>query len=524
MKFKKYSLLLLFTTSFAAAQNYYDYDSEVISYSVLSKEITKAYEEAFFKDKMFSPEDFLTDLDKIEKDYPGLKEDLEKSNKLEVNTTLYKNFYSTTPFKNKIIDGIKKIYYPGGMLFQEIPYKNGKLDGIHKVYNESGKLYSEVPYKNNLKNGIKKVYFTNPEERYDAKEYTIQGSYNMGKLIGPVSIFNGNLTITYPSDFKKGKVELIYNGTSLLDYSIIERDNKNGPYTVYSVDTPTNVKTEADKKTEKKKPQRVKRFFANFFNNQFNGYVEKYNRNGELLSKNLFSFGKPVGAHKNYYDIGKIKSEEYYDNNGKKTGTWKTYYPSGELSNVANYKEDQLHGAQELYQHNNLLKTQENLDHGKKISSKYYNDKGNLQSEAYYENEKFTKEIIYFPDGRIQSLQNVNRDKTYYDRDGKVIHVDHYKNGHPIGIHKYFNYEEDKPPFAYSETEYDEDGKKIRSVWYDKKSSNEVSWKNEKMHGKSTYTTNDGAKRIKYHFEGKEVSEKEFKNLSEANQENKKTK
>ncbi|AZA93076.1 MORN repeat variant [Chryseobacterium nakagawai] len=521
MKFKKYSLLLLFTTSLAAAQNYYDYDSEVISYTVLSKEITKAYEEAFFKDKMFTPEDFLTDLNNIEKDYPGLKEDLDKSDKIEVNTVLYKNFYSTTPFKNKMIDGIKKIYYPGGMLFQEIPYKNGKLDGVYKVYSQSGKLYSEVPYKNHLKNGIKKVYFTDPKERYEAKEYIIQGSYNKGKLIGPVSISNDNLSITYPSDFKKGQVLLAYNGTPLVDYNIIERDIKNGPYTVYSVDTPTDVKNEPEKKTEKKKPQRVKRFFATYFNNQFNGYVEKYNKNGELLSKNLFSFGKPVGTHKNYYDVGKIKSEEYYDNTGKKTGTWKTYYPSGELVNVTNYKDDQLHGAKELYQ-NNLLKTQENFDHGKRISNKYYDDKGNLQSEAYYENDKFIKEIIYFPDGKTQSVQNVNLDKTYYDKDGKVVHVDHYKDGHRIGIHKYFNYEKDGTPFVYSETEYDENGKKIRSVWYEKKSTNEVSWKDEKMHGKSTYTSNDGTQKIKYYFEGKEVTEKEFKNLYE--EENKRTK
>lgn len=524
MKFKKYSLLFLFTTSLAAAQNQYDYDSEVISYTVLSQEITKAYEEAFFKDKIFSPEDFLTDLDKIEKDYPGLKEDLEKTNTLEVNTVLYQNFYSTTPFKNKMIDGIKKIYYPGGMLFQEIPYKNGKLDGIYKVYNESGKLYSEVPYKNNLKNGIKKVYFTDPKERYDSKEYIIQGSYNNGKLVGPVSISNNNLMITYPSDFKKGQVELAYNGTPLVNYNIIERDIKNGPYTVYSIDAATDVKNEAEKKTEKKKPQRVKRLFATYFNNQFNGYVEKYNRNGDLLSKNLFSFGKPIGTHKNYYDVGKIKSEEYYDNTGKKTGTWKTYYPSGELTNVTNYKDDQLHGAKELYQHDNLLKIQENYDHDKKVSNKYYDDKGNLQSEAYYENDKFTKEITYFSDGKTKSVQNVNFEKTFYDKDGKVIHIDHYKDGHQIGIHKYFDYEKDDTPFLYSETEYDENGKKIRSVWYEKKGPNEIRWKNEKKHGKSTYTNNDGTKNVKYYFEGKEVSEKEFKELSETNQDIKKTK
>ncbi|REC60635.1 hypothetical protein DRF65_19515 [Chryseobacterium pennae] len=523
MKFKKYSLLFIFTTSLATAQSYYDYDSEVISYSVLSKEITKAYEDAFFKDKMFTPEDFLTDLNHIEKDYPGLKENIEKSDKIEVNTVLSRNFYSTTPFKNKMIDGIKKIYYPGGILFQEISYKNGKLDGLYKLYSESGKLYSEVPYKNNLKHGIKKVYFTDPEERYEPKEYIIQGNYSNGKIIGPVSISNDNLTITYPSDFKKGQVELSYNGTSLVGYSIIERDIKNGPYTLYSVDTPTDVKIQTDKKTEKKKPQRVKRFFATYFNNQFNGYVEKYNKSGELLSRNLFSFGKPIGTHKNYYDVGKIKSEEYYDSTGKKTGTWKNYYPSGELANVTNYKDDQLHGAKELYQ-KDYLKSQENFDHGKKISNKYYDDKGNLQSEAYYENDKFIKEIIYFSDGKTQSVKNANFDTTYYNKEGKVIHVDHFKDGHRIGVHKYFNYEQDGTPFIYSETEYDDNGKKIRSVWYEKKSTNEISWKDEKMHGKSTYTTSDGIRKIKYYFEGKEATEKEFKNLSEANKENRKTK
>ena len=52
------------------------------------------------------------------------------------------------PFKNGVIDGYSKLYYPSGKLMTEESYKNDKLDGIVKRYDENGKLIEQETYKN----------------------------------------------------------------------------------------------------------------------------------------------------------------------------------------------------------------------------------------------------------------------------------------------------------------------------------------------------------------------------------------
>ncbi|WP_415326349.1 hypothetical protein [Chryseobacterium sp. MMS23-Vi53] len=508
MKFKYYSAALLFVNILITAQ-YRDreYDSEMLNYTVLSRDKVKSYEEAFFKETEFSPEEFYTDLTKLDKNYDVLASLPPKGQTAELRTVIYDGFNTTTPFKNNVIDGVKKINYPDGTLFQEIPYKNGKIEGLAKTYDKYGQLLSEVPYKNNLKNGLKRVYFKDTKDRYDDKEYRIEGNYKNGELVGPVMISNDKLKIIYPSDFKKGKVELFYNDVSLVNYNIIDREVRNGLYTAYSI---SNI----DEQDPKQQRKRIKSYTATYFNNEFNGYVEKYNKNGELLSKNLYSYGKPIGTHKSFYDVGKLQSEAYYDNSGNKTGTWKNYNLNGDVIEIINYKNDQFDGNKETYS-NKTLKTQEVFENGKRLSNKYF-DEGILRSEAYYDKDKFVKEVSYFNDGKVRSLNNAGNEIIYYDKDGKVIHTNRFKNGMPIGIQKFVDYEKDGSVRILSETEYDDKGKKIRSVWFDQKGgSTESFYKNGQLHGKHIKILEDGSKKTDYYFEGKLVKEAEFKQLSE---------
>jgi len=87
--------------------------------------------------------------------------------------------------KEKIVNGLKKTYYPNGKPYVEIEYKDGmrhglaksyyrsgkhyleiayllgKKEGTSKMYWESGKLRRTTPYANGKKNGVRKSYFTN---------------------------------------------------------------------------------------------------------------------------------------------------------------------------------------------------------------------------------------------------------------------------------------------------------------------------------------------------------------------------
>ena len=78
------------------------------------------------------------------------------------------------PFKNGVIEGSSKLYYPSGKLASVATFKNGIIEGIAKVYYPSGKLMTEESYKNNQLDGIVK--------RYDES----------GKLIEQETYQNGN--------------------------------------------------------------------------------------------------------------------------------------------------------------------------------------------------------------------------------------------------------------------------------------------------------------------------------------------
>ena len=50
-------------------------------------------------------------------------------------------------FKNGVMDGYSKLYYPSGKLSSEATFKNGVQVGIQKDYYEDGKLKMELNYK-----------------------------------------------------------------------------------------------------------------------------------------------------------------------------------------------------------------------------------------------------------------------------------------------------------------------------------------------------------------------------------------
>lgn len=74
---------------------------------------------------------------------------------------------------------------------------------------------------------------------------------------------------------------------------------------------------------------------------------------GDLLSEKIQVFFHSKGEinrerpnngyYKEYYENGKLKSEEFYEN-GKKDGTWKTYFPNGGIQTIKTFDENLLQG------------------------------------------------------------------------------------------------------------------------------------------------------------------------------------
>lgn len=96
-----------------------------------------------------------------------------------------KNYNESVELK---LNGIHKVYYPGGQLLREEYYKKGKKDGIWKEYYETGELKEEMEYSNGIPVGIWKEY-------YESGKLLKEEPFRNGKIQGIWKLYyeNGNL-------------------------------------------------------------------------------------------------------------------------------------------------------------------------------------------------------------------------------------------------------------------------------------------------------------------------------------------
>lgn len=100
----------------------------------------------------------------------------------------------TIPYKNELVDGLKRTYHPAGEPATLEQWVQGQQEGMCIVY-QHGEKFAEVPYVNGEKHGI--------ECRYrDGKLKVQEISWNLGQMHGPLS--------TYVSD--SVKTEWYYKG------------------------------------------------------------------------------------------------------------------------------------------------------------------------------------------------------------------------------------------------------------------------------------------------------------------------
>ena len=101
------------------------------------------------------------------------------------------------PFKNGVIEGSSKLYYPSGKLASVATFKNGKVEWVQKDYYENGKLKVELPFKNGVVDGIAKVYY--PTGKLMSEE-----SYKNDQLDGIVKRYDENGKLIEQETYKNG--------------------------------------------------------------------------------------------------------------------------------------------------------------------------------------------------------------------------------------------------------------------------------------------------------------------------------
>ncbi len=83
---------------------------------------------------------------------------------------------------------------------------------------------------------------------------------------------------------------------------------------------------------------------------------------------------------KEYYDSGKLKREENY-NNGKQEGITKSYYESGALKTEIYYKNGKAEGLAKIYFESGKTYLIDTYKNDQQIKRKIYDNKGKLEYE-----------------------------------------------------------------------------------------------------------------------------------------------
>ncbi len=150
--------------------------------------------------------------------------------------------------------------------------------------------------------------------------------------------------------------------------------------------------------------------------------IFRYKKYHFLLSFVVLSFvSYAQRIDKLYYEDGSIKAEGILEN-GIKSGHWHFYYPSGELSSIENYRENQLDG-----------------------TIKYFDDQANLIAIEFWNlGVQQDSSIYFYPNGKVEK-RGVFEDGLYegkwkfFYNNGNLKRTGSYSDGLPVGKWTFYN-------------------------------------------------------------------------------------
>jgi len=160
-----------------------------------------------------------------------------------------------------------------------------------------------------------------------------------------------------------------------------------------------------------------------YVNGRKEGNSYYYHTTGELKQIVFYKDGRKFGLAREFdrdsmlitvleYNDNYLVNRERVnrtDNEGRKQGTFRDYYGNGKIKKEVNYLDDQLHG--------------------------YYREfdgRGELVMAMRYERGQIVEEI----DEDLKELLDM---KSTYDEQGRLIFTGGYKEGVPVGIHRFYD-------------------------------------------------------------------------------------
>ena len=345
---------------------------------------------------------------------------------------------------NSKFDGNSKVYYESGQVSVERFYKNGKTDGVSTGYYESGKVYYTY---NSINGNIEGVYKT---------------LYESGK-IKEIENFVKGVKTDYTSFHENGNTKITYK----------------------------------------------------LINGNIEGLWKSFNENGSREQEVNFTNGVRVGLLRDFYENNKLNFIQKYNEKGQKYYE-ESFSEDGQITNVWNYKNEEIHGENLSYYSSGSLKSKIIFANGIRngITFEYFED-GKIMSDEIWENgeiidwKQFDKYGNLIFDEKAKKIYSLNLNKDFRvvmedddELEDKVILYKRYmifsgERGFDQPHKRIIMYmENEEASSIYSEvfvgTDSNWEGK---AKWYYKNGKLEQSaeFENGKRNGETNYYDEDGS-------------------------------
>jgi uncharacterized protein len=245
------------------------------------------------------------------------------------------------------------------------------------------------------------------------------------------------------------------------------------------------------------------------------GYSNKYIYNNPqnpgqptLISSELYIKGKKEGKSFYYHQTGELKLVVFFEN-GKKQGLSREFSKDSILLTVVQYKDNYVVDRErvnrkdekgrrqgtyrEYYENGKIKKEQHYLDDALHGYYREFDGRGELVLAMRYERGKIVEEI----DEDMKELLDM---KSTYDQQGRLIFNGGYKEGVPVGIHRFY----DTTGVVENAYLYNEMGQKVAEGIIDEQGNRKGSWTNFYPGGaiksKGTYVNNQRSGTWTYNF------------------------
>ncbi len=199
-----------------------------------------------------------------------------------------------------------------------------------------------------------------------------------------------------------------------------------------------------------------------------------------IISKELYVNGKREGYSYYYYPTGELKEMIYYKNN-QKQGLAREFSQDSVVISVMEYNDNYLvnrerinrtdkqgrkQGAYRAYYENGTIKKEEHyLDNQLHGYYREFDGRGMLITAIRYERGEIKEEID-------QDLRELLDMKSTYDEQGRLVFTGGYKEGIPIGIHRFY----DTTGVVENAYQYNQLGQKIGEGVIDEQGRKTGSW------------------------------------------------